>query len=55
MLCKHFASILCTYRATGKSVKEIIIMKKVITIVGAAAVVALGAMGIKKLVNGHRA
>lgn len=30
-------------------------MKKVISVLGAAAVVALGALGVKKLVSGHRA
>lgn len=29
-------------------------MKKVISVLGAAAVVALGALGIKKLVSGRR-
>lgn len=30
-------------------------MKKVISVVGAAAVVALGALGVKKLVAGRKA
>lgn len=30
-------------------------MKKVISVLGAAAIVALGALGVKKLVSGRRA
>ena len=49
------AAILCTCRVTGKRAKELKIMKKFITVVGTAAVVVLGALGVKKFVSDRRA